>query len=469
MRVLLVSSNQERRPYPVAPLGICLLAERLRERHEVKVFDGMFEDPSSLRATVEAFEPDAVGLGVRNIEDPVMERHRSYLDDVLHSFVRPIRASTSAPLVLGGSGFSLFPDQMLARFEADFGLVGEAEQSLPNLIDDLESGARTARDGAQALESESIDVGLGELEIGPSKIERWIDFSSYQARSTYPVQTKRGCARRCIYCNYPSIEGSTFRLRSPDAIVAEIAEVSERFDGAVTFEIVDSVFNAPPGHAEAICRALIARNLGVKLRAMGINPKGLTTELLSLMQRAGFVQIHCSPDTASPAMLSRMGKGFSREALEAAAINIREAGMPTMWFMLIGGPGETEETFRETLDFTDRFVDPVDMVDFWAGLRIYPRTDLHARSVGEGVVDRDDDLFEPRYYVSAELGRARCKQLIEEACVSRPNCVPAWDAAPDPQMLREAFALRKKLQAQEPMFRTLIRLRRERMSDRAHL
>lgn len=467
-RVLLVASNRQRRPYPVPPLGPCLLAESLSRRWEVEVFDGMFEGPDRLRERIEAFCPDVVGLSIRNVEDPVMERHRSYLDDVARRFAEPIRAATRAPLVLGGSGFSIFPRQILDRMRADLGVVGEGESSFPRLLERLEAGGGVSADSEEALVAgEPCSAESVGVEIGPSRLDRWIDFSPYATRSTYPVQTKRGCPRGCVYCVYPKIEGRVFRLRRPEAVADEIEEAVARLGAEVTFEVVDSVFNDPPGHAEAVCEALAGRALGVRLRAMGVSPRGLSAELLGLMRRAGFVQIHCTPDSASPAVLEGLGKGLSRESLESAAIAIREAGLPTMWFMLVGGPGETEETFRETVEFIDRFVAPEDMVDLWLGLRVYPGTPLHDLAVRDRIVSEDDDLFEPRYYVSPALGRARGRDLVEEACAARPNCVPAWESTADEAMMRQALALRARLGADEPMFRTLLRVRRDRMGIKA--
>jgi hypothetical protein len=121
----------------------------------------------------------------------------------------------------------------------------------------------------------------------------------------------------------------------------------------------------------------------------------------------------------------------------------------------------------ETLRFVDRFVDERDMVYMAAGMRIYPFTRLHVEALRAGLVAPGDDLLRPVFYSSPELGRERCVELILDACATRPNCVPAWQADPDPDMLRAAVALRRELGTDEPMFRTFIRLRRLGMGARA--
>jgi radical SAM superfamily enzyme YgiQ (UPF0313 family) len=463
-RILLVSSNRSQRPYPVPPLGVCLLAERLAPRHEVVVFDAMFRDPAELRETIRSFGPDVVGLGIRNIDDMALHDPHSFIDEVRDDFVRLIRETTGAPLLVGGAGFSILPGPILRSLGADHGVAGEGEATFERLVESITRGG-DGRDVPGVIHpgGEAPLPGAGHLDsedLCPSRIDRWLDFGPYRARGSYPVQTKRGCAHRCVYCTYPTIEGRAWRLRRPTSVAREIAEAADRL-GPVTFEFVDSTFNDPPGHAEAVCRELIDRGVAVRLRTMGINPRGISAELLDLMKRAGFAQMDCTPDSAAPTVIERLDKGFTRDDLERAATAIGRSGIPCMWFFLIGGPGETEDTFADTLDFIDRFVSPDDMVYMAAGLRIYPDTPLHPIARLAGMVDPDDDLLRPRFYIAPALDAGRCIELVEAACAVRANCVPAWETAPSPEMVRRALAIRDRLGPDVPMFRALIRVRRE--------
>ncbi|HOX42740.1 MAG TPA: cobalamin-dependent protein [Myxococcota bacterium] len=473
-RVLLVNANPETAPYPVPPLGLCLAAEALAgapEAHEVRVLDGTFAPPGALEEAVRAFAPEVIGLGVRNVDDVVMEGGRHYVAEIRARFVEPLAACSRAPRVLGGAGFSLYPEALLDALDADCGLVGEAEAGLPALVAALVAGRSPAdlpgvvtRGPPPGRRVEPARLPGAELRLPPARIERWLDYAPYRERGSYPVQTKRGCAHDCLYCSYVRIEGGRYRLRAPGLVADEIARACQALgDPPPAFEIVDSTFNDPPGHAEEVCRAIAARGLGVRLRTMGVNPGQVSASLLALMRRAGFAQVDCTPDSASPRMLAALHKNFDRPALERAAAELRRADMPTMWFFLLGGPGEDEASLAETFDFVDRCVDPADMVHLTAGLRIYPRTGLHRAALAEGLVAPDDPLLAARFYVSPRLGAARLRELVARAAETRPNCVPAWEATPPADMLREAAALRARDGLQEPMFRTLLRLRRARM------
>jgi len=468
-KVLLVNTNTEKAPYPVPPLGLCMLASCLEGKYEVRIHDGMFDKGEELTEEVLKFNPDYIGFSIRNIDNTMPENPVHYLDEQVKRFIRPVQKISPATIILGGSGFSIFPEELMKITGADYGISGEAEQALPRLLDELERGGDLSeivnlfqKTGKRNISNHCISTDSSGRHGFPD-IDLRIDFTPYGKRSAYPIQTKRGCAHGCIYCTYPLIEGTTFRTREPADIAEEIEQASHRL-GNVMFEFVDSTFNDPKGHAEDICREIIRRKLNVKLRTMGINPRNSSRELFGLMLNAGFVQIDATPDSASPEMLIRMGKGFSREEIEKMAVLIQEFDIPTMWFFLFGGPGENEKTVSETIDFIDRFVNPEDLVYMAAGLRIYPDTPLEKISIREGRIQGGQSLLYPQqFYFSKEISRERIDQLITETSLQRHNCLPSSETRASAEMLEQAQQLRDSLGLKEPMFRTLLRVRKEKM------
>ncbi len=464
-KVLLINTNIEKAPYPVPPLGLCMLEAVLFDRYEVRIYDGVFNEGIGLIDLVRQFLPDFIGFSIRNIDDVVMDRHIIYMDGILEKFIRPVQAVTDVPIILGGSGFSIFPVELMKMTGADYGIVGEAEILLPVLLDRIENNMDTA-DIPNLLTSASPEIqqGSGSSFANPISgrfpdIDCRIDFTPYLNKGVYSVQTKRGCAHGCIYCTYPLIEGRKFRPRVPSDIADEIELAHERL-GNCTFEFVDSTFNDPKGHAEAICREIIRRRLKVRLRTMGINPRHCSDELFDLMNRAGFIQIDATPDSASPRMLERLDKGFNLSEIERMATLIRKFNMPTMWFFLFGGPGEDVGTFRETLDFIDAYINPEDLVYMNAGLRIYPKTPLYSIAVREGrFLHGQSVLHPPVYYYSDKLTKSQLDQMIRDASLMRHNCLHALETAPSQEMITTALEMRKANELEEPMFRTLLRIR----------
>lgn len=468
-RVLLINSNTEILPYPVAPLGISLVASSLQEKYNVKVFDFAFNSTGTLLNFIDDFNPDFIGIGLRNIDNVTMRKCNWYIDDIRKNIVIPIQKNYNVPIILGGSGFSIAPGELLDFFNADYGIIGEAEEILPKLISNINKGD-------QDIEIENVitkktksykakDYNNGQLFIPKANIDQFLDFEPYKNRGNYPVQTKRGCARECIYCSYPNIEGRKYRLRPVNDIIDEIEEVKSRIPG-VTFEFVDSAFNSPLKHAINICKEIISRKFDVKLRTMGVNPGEVTGELIKLMKQAGFSQIDCTPDSASGLMIKRYRKNFSKNKLIRCAKIIRENDMPAMWFFMLGAPGETEETILETFDFIDRYIYKEDMVHITEGIRIIPDTELYEIALKQNVINVNDNVIEPMFYVDPKLGKENLTKILEREVAKRNNVMNSIDTAPSPELMQAALSYRKKNRIDEPMFRTLLRMQNQIQNSR---
>jgi len=465
-KVLLVNTNTERNPYPVPPLGICLLSQSIKHKYNVLIYDGVFEEHTKLISAIEQFKPDYIGLSIRNIDDMVIEKTTCYTNSILENFVEPIKKISIAKIILGGSGFSIFPFELFRLYNADYGVVGESEEIFLQLLDSLDQNLSTEKILGVISKSTQEEAFRKSNKAGDinnlsySEIDKQIDFNPYKSRGVYSIQTKRGCYHKCIYCTYPLIEGTKYQTRNPESIASEIEQAYHRL-GYFTFEFVDSTFNDPPGHAEAVCKAIIRKNISIKLRTMGVNPKHSSPELFELMLKAGFAQIDCTPDSASPTMIENLKKGFTLKDLQNTARLIKEFNLPTMWFFLSGGPGENENTLKETFDFIDNYISSQDMVHLTNGLRIYPGTYLEQIAVNEGIITKGTNLLSPAFYISKELTIEKLDKIIKEAAKTRHNCIPAFESKPSALMLQQAYKLKEELNIDEPMFRTLLRVRKQ--------
>jgi len=260
------------------------------------------------------------------------------------------------------------------------------------------------------------------------------------------------------------IEGKKFRTRLVTDIVDEIEHVSEKL-GDIMFEYVDSTFNDPAGHAEAICSEIIRRKLRVRMRTMGINPANTSDRLFELMLQAGFTQIDSTPDSASPDMLKNLGKNFRLEQLQKMALQIKRSGLPTMWFFVFGGPGESRETIDETFSFIREYIPSEDLVYITTSLRIYPGTALHRIALKEKLTTPDQSLLKPVFYESSSFTPAELHDYLKQKIGRAHNLLFSSESRPDALMLQEAILIRKQQNLTEPMFRTLLRIRKRIMEE----
>jgi radical SAM superfamily enzyme YgiQ (UPF0313 family) len=174
---------------------------------------------------------------------------------------------------------------------------------------------------------------------------------------------------------------------------------------------------------------------------MGVNPLGATEELFAEMESAGFNSVMITPESASQPVLERFHKGFGRDAVERTAERIRRSRMACAWFFLLGGPGETEATVAETLDFIERRLDwERCLTIIFTGIRIHPGTALARDEEAAGRLAASTDLSRPVFYFSPEVRERWMLERIDQTIARRPNVVHAGESSPSTwQLLLERF------------------------------
>jgi len=276
VRVILISANTEQVNMPVMPLGLaCVAAATKKAGHNVVMLDLMFEMDAKamLGKVIGEFQPECIGISARNIDDQNMESPRFLLDTV-KEVVEACRDLSDAPVVLGGAGYSIFPESALAYLEADIGIEGEGEIAFPVLLGRLEHGHNLSGipglyiRGYGLQRSKAFARRLDKLPLPDTSI---LSVSaSKNGESWIPVQTRRGCALKCSYCSTPGIEGSILRKRSPEFVAAWLENWVDA--GYTNFFFVDNTFNLPLTYAKEICREILKRGLNMRWRSI-IYPK----------------------------------------------------------------------------------------------------------------------------------------------------------------------------------------------------
>jgi radical SAM superfamily enzyme YgiQ (UPF0313 family) len=422
MRILLISVNRERMPYPVAPLGLAYIAGALKQAgHDVRAIDLCFSTDieQDLTRIVEDFSPDAVGISLRNLDNLTYPSSLSYVPE-LEETVAIVRRRTPAPVVIGGSGFSLAPLPLMQRVDLDFGVVGEGEEGMVQLMGRLEKGASPQGIPGVLIKEEENFIPPLPLASFHAPDRGILDNEKYLKEGGMAnLQTKRGCPFDCIYCTYPLLEGKRCRTREVAEVVQELKELQEKH-GADYIYFVDDIFNYPGDYTAALCREMIVQGVAVKWTAF-VNPRFLTAEHCALMAKAGCQGLELGIDTGSAKMLKAYGKGFEVEDIVRASRYCQEASLPFAVYLLVGGPGEDEATLQESFALMDSLSPTAVIV--MLGIRIYPQTQLQEIAIQEGLIARHDDLLEPRFYISPLIGPERLIEKITEAAMHRQGWI----------------------------------------------
>lgn len=424
MRVLLISANTEQVNVPVFPFGLACVATAVQKAgHKVKLINLMNDTDKRLYLDkgIKEFEPDLIGISVRNIDDQSM-RDTKFLLEPVKEVVDECRALSKVPIVLGGAGYSIFPQSALDYLGADMGLQGEGEKSLPALLELLEKKEDISNLPGLNLPQRRVHNKpefIKELDDFPWPRPDdfpWIPPAARENKNSWiPLQTRRGCAMDCSYCSTSTIEGRLLRKHTPDRVIDMLKLYVEA--GFERFQFVDNTFNLPPSYAEALCDGIIAAGLKIKWMCI-LYPSKINERLIEKMAKAGCRGASIGFESCSDKILQGFNKRFSLKEIRETSALMKKAGLYRMGFLLLGGPGETRETVMESLTFVDGL--QLESVKVTLGIRIYPYTTLALRAVEDGLVKPEDDLLCPRFYMTPGL-EDWLRKKVEEWVKDRPN------------------------------------------------
>jgi radical SAM superfamily enzyme YgiQ (UPF0313 family) len=422
MRVLFISANREDMNMPKLPMGLgCVAAATQKANHDVAFVDLLTAGDTSavIEETINEFAPQVIGISARNIDDQVMHSPRFMLDQA-REVVALCRKLSKAPLVLGGAGYSMFPNSALEYVGADMGIQGEGEVAFPALLAHIEQQTDLSEVPGLYLRGRGLQAKrtfIKDLDSLPfPQPSLLLSVNSDNTNYWLPFQTRRGCPLDCSYCSTATIEGHRIRQRSPAAAVRELSRWVDAGFSQVFF--VDNTFNLPHSYAVDFCKRLAAAALGVGWRCI-VYPRKISEDLVRTMARAGCTEVSLGFESGHNDILRAMNKRFVTGEIRQANQIFTDYGIRRMGFLMLGGPGETHESVAQSFDFAESL--DLDALKITRGIRIYPHTDLAKTAVEEGLIAADDDLLFPKFYINREV-----KGWIEEYVNDRAKNHPNW-------------------------------------------
>jgi radical SAM superfamily enzyme YgiQ (UPF0313 family) len=373
---------------------------------------------TALGQALAAFTPEVIGISIRNIDDQDSRNPRFLLEEA-REVVAYCKANTNAPVVLGGAGYSIFPEQVLKYTGADMGIQGEGEAAFIALLSCLAADAPLSGVPGLYIRGHGLQaprIFCPELDQLPLPDPDLFDRCLAENPATYlPVQTRRGCPLHCSYCSTPTIEGTRIRKRAPERVVASLTRW--RAAGFRQAFFVDNVFNLPPGYARELCEHIIAAGLDIAWRCI-LYPGHVGEDLVQAMARAGCREVSLGFESGSQPMLDTMHKRFHTGDVRRASRLLADHGIRRMGFLMLGGPGETRKSVEESLRFADALA--LDAVKITVGVRIYPHTELARIAMKEGLIGAGSDLLYPHFYIVPGLD-AWLRETVRSWMAERPH------------------------------------------------
>lgn len=344
MKIGLINPNKELK-HPAVHLGLGYLASYTKQFHHDLDFE-LIDTRVAKKKELKNFLNSSFDLiGITASSQVFLEAV-----EIANHFKRFL---PNIPICIGGSHVSTVKEEAIQNFPFDFAAYGEGEQTFNELINYLK--------GNQEIESIS---GLiykqknGEIRINkPRSIIKDINtipFPAYDLfkMNRYPqhrLTTSRGCPFNCVFCNSHSLWTNKWRKRSPQNIIDEIKLLNSKYKSkSIVFN--DDSFNIDAKRVIELCNQIIDQKLNI-LWSTSIRVDLITDEISQLMKKSGCYNVSIGIESANNEVLKRMNKHNTKEKIYNGIQILRKAGIDVMGQFMIGNPGDTLETVKESIEF----------------------------------------------------------------------------------------------------------------------
>ncbi|HOC61273.1 MAG TPA: radical SAM protein [Smithellaceae bacterium] len=349
MRIAVIAAPYPLEEFPSPPLGISYVAAAFEKAGcEVRIFDYIISSYSreKLAAQLAEFQPDAVGAGCVTLNFYDAQR-----------ILRDVKSCNPDILtMIGGPHVSFTAEETLKHYpEIDVVFLGEADDTIVEFVPlmfDREKWPGVLgiayRQDEQIIRNGRRDL-IQDIDHVPMPLRRLLSSSRYRALGfSVSMITGRGCPHGCIFCVGRKMVGAKVRRRSPKLVLDEIEEILGL--GYERINIADDLFASDTERVKIICNGIQERNLKFIWSAFA-RVDTVTQEMFDAMASAGCDSVSFGVESGNPEMLKRIRKGIKLDQVRTSVIMCKQAGMIPHASFMVGLPGETRETLRQTAEF----------------------------------------------------------------------------------------------------------------------
>jgi radical SAM superfamily enzyme YgiQ (UPF0313 family) len=272
-------------------------------------------------------------------------------------WIKFLKSHLKIPVIVGGYNLRVYPRESLMHPQIDFGIVEHAYHTIPALFKELEKGTGNFDEvpGLVYKKSGNIIVTPHPQKINfddfpnPARHllpnELYAEFPTERKNFTVMV-TSLGCPFGCSFCE----AGRTpYQPRSPEAVIKEIEECYYKY-GIREIDIFDYEFTGSRERTLRICKLLQERKLDIGW-ACRSRTDTVDGPLLREMKKAGCSRIYFGLESGAQEILDRVNKNIDLKRIRETIGICQEIGIKTLGFFLIGAPGETKKTVKNTVRF----------------------------------------------------------------------------------------------------------------------
>lgn len=384
---------------PIAPLGLCYMAAVLRDHGiETHVIDH-YATGSTDRDIVDVVKkekPFLIGFSALTTVMPDIRR-----------LVQQIRLSAvKTKIVLGNIHATCFPEEVLKDRAADIVVRGEGELTMLELCKcltqkgNLENVAGISFYTEEGIKHNPNRQLINDLDTLPYPAWDLLDLSSYESvplaaianSLTISILASRGCPYKCYYCSQDTIYDRV-RYRDLEKVVNEMEYFNGKF-GIKYFGFCDAYFPFNERSGLEFCDLIMKRSLQRRVSwCTETRVDKVTPRLLQAMKQSGAHLIMYGVEVGNEQILNSINKEATLEQARIAFRETRKAGILSLGLFILGLPGETVETCRQTVRFAKSL--DCDIVKFNTAVP-YPGSRFFNDFIGDRVIT-DHEKFTSWY------------------------------------------------------------------------
>jgi len=397
------------------PTNLALLAAYVRQSgHEPRIVDldiegGKLEEIARL---ILLNDPHVVGITCLTPRFPI----------TIDIAAECKRLKPDVIVVVGGPHVTGLPKYILKNPVIDYAIVGEGEEAFLELLNSSAAGWSVEKIAnliyriGETVKINPVRPFIADLDALPFpawdllKLDHYIEPAFYKGPHL-GLMSARGCPYDCYFCGSRVVWGRRMRYRSPANMLEEIEEAVDKYN-VREFMFYDDTFTLQRNRILEFCEAVIAHHLDIRFYAQ-VRVDTIDMEIAKKLKAAGCFAVAIGVESGSEAILKTMGKNLTKAQIRAGCNVLKTAKMPFLASYIIGHPGDTHESIRETIAFANEL--DADQSKFLIATP-YPGTRFFDIAVAHGVISDEgaEDLGDHTYFqhVAANLSKVSDADLL---------------------------------------------------------
>ena len=300
-------------------------------------------------------------------------------------------------VIVGGVHPTMNGSKVLNCEDIDLLSISEGENTIVALLHALEKNTElnsvngiVFKDGDKIINTkpQSYVENLDLLDFPLTHAQKVLkDFDKYPKEAFGYIFASRGCPYACTFCESKSMWTRKVRYRSPENVVAELKQMYEFGIKKVNFD--DDTFGVSKKNIKAINDLMHDKLSNMTYTCETVVQLAKDENVVKDMKRGGCTAAFVGIESGNNEMLKKIKKTQTTEECIQAVKNLRKHGIESHAFIMVGFPDETEETFKQTMDFIPKL--KPDGVIF-SIFTPYPGSDIYNECKDKGIIEGEFDL-----------------------------------------------------------------------------